>query len=129
MTFTQIKETCVYTADLESARQFYNGVLELPVQGYVPGKHVFFRVGSSMLLCFNPGDSRGKTHPPAHHAAGKYHFALEVKPGDYESCKKRLLERGIRITDSMVWDSGQESFYFEDPFGNVLEVVPAGIWD
>jgi catechol-2,3-dioxygenase len=34
------------------------------------------------------------------------------------------------ITDTVIWKSGTESFYFEDPAGNVLEVVPdKGIWD
>ena len=60
---------------------------------------------------------------------GKPHFALEVEPEEYEKTKACFLERKIKITDTVVWRSGQESFYFEDPEGNVGEVVPVGIWE
>lgn len=129
MKFTQIKETCIYCKDLEKARDFYVGLLKLSCISYLPEKHIFFRVGSSVLLCFNPDDSRQKISPPGHYGSGKPHFAFEVQPEDYEATKQEILAMGIRITDSVIWESGQESFYFEDPEGNVLEVVPVGIWN
>src|SRR4249920_3017368 len=73
MNFTQIKETCLYFHDLEKAKDFYSGKLELAIIGDVRGKHVFFRVGSSVLLCFNPDDSRQKKNPPGHSGSGKIH--------------------------------------------------------
>lgn len=49
---------------------------------------------------------------------------------EYETIKNELKAKGIKITQEVIWPSGAESFYFEDPEGNVLEVVPdAGIWD
>ncbi len=128
MNIQQIKETCIYCRDLEKAKEFYHTLLELPIISYVKEKHIFFRAGSSVLLCFNPDDSRLKKSPPAHYADGKYHFAFEVKREAYEKHKQEILSKGIVIIDKVIWETGQESFYFEDPFGNVLEIVPEGIW-
>lgn len=130
MKFIKIKETCLYLKDLEGARTFYNGLLGLPEIDYQPGKHLFFRVGSSVLLCFNPDDSRQKTSPPAHFGGGKQHLAFEVSADDFERIQTEVKRKGIAITDIVTWKSGAQSFYFEDPEGNVLEIVPErGIWD
>lgn len=129
MKFTQIKETCLYFQDLEKAREFYHDLLALPIISYVVNKHIFFRAGTSVLLCFNPTDSKAKKSPPPHYAQGKPHFAFEVLADEYEKTKACFVERNIKITETVVWASGQESFYFEDPEGNVGEVVPAGIWE
>ncbi|MCI0750841.1 MAG: VOC family protein [Flammeovirgaceae bacterium] len=130
MKFTKIKETCLYVKDLPKAKEFYHGLLGLEIIGAVENKHIFFRAGSSVLLCFNPEDSKTKKRPPSHFGGGKQHFAFEVKLQDYESAKAEIKSKGIIITDQVVWKSGKESFYFEDPEGNVLEVVPdSGIWD
>lgn len=128
MNIRQIKETCIYYRDLEKAKAFYHMLLELPIISYVEKKHIFFRAGNSVLLCFNPDDSRLKKSPPAHYAEGKYHFAFEVKREEYEEHKHKILSKGIPIVDKVIWETGQESFYFEDPVGNVLEIVPEGIW-
>lgn len=130
MNIRQIKETCLYVKDLEKAKAFYHDVLELPIISYVKKKHIFFKAGSSVLLCFNPDDSRLKKSPPAHYAKGKYHFAFEVTREEYEKHKQEISLKGITIIDKVIWETtGQESFYFEDPEGNVLEVVPEGIWN
>lgn len=129
MKFIKIKETCLYVHDLEKARKFYHEILELPLISYVPDKHIFFSAGSSVLLCFNPEDSKNKTSPPGHFGSGKQHFAFEVAMGDYEKSKDWIRGKGISITGTVTWKSGIESFYFEDLEGNVLEIVPEkGIW-
>lgn len=129
MKFTKIKETCLYVHDLERAKEFYQHTLELPLISYVPGKHIFFKAGSSVLLCFNPEDSKLKKSPPGHYGGGKQHFAFEVQEEEYQKAKAWVQKKGIVITDTVIWNSGKESFYFEDPEGNVLEIVPAkGIW-
>jgi len=129
MNFRQIKETCIYSRNLSAAREFYHDLLGLPVIGEVAGRHIFFRAGSSVLLCFNPDDSSQKQSPPAHFSEGKYHFALEVNAEEYEEHKTEIQKRGITIIETVVWQNGQESFYFNDPIGNVVEIVPEGIWD
>lgn len=126
---TGIKETCLYIHDLEKARMFYHGLLKFPVIHYEPGKHVFFRVGKSVLLCFNPEDSKMKSSPPAHYAEGNQHLAFEVPATQYPQMLRLFEEKGIPLIDKITWKSGQESFYFLDPENNVLEIVPEGVWD
>jgi len=128
MKFRQIKETCIYTTNLEAAKSFYFNKLGLEIISHLPGKHIFFRAGNSVLLCFNPDDSSQKKSPPPHFAKGRYHFAFEVESGEYEHHKAEIISKGIAIVDTVVWTNGQESFYFEDGLGNILEIVPEGIW-
>ena len=130
MKILQIKETCFYSRDLNRVREFYHGKLGLPVISEVSGKHIFFRAGTSVLLCFNPDDSSQKESPPAHYAEGPIHFAFEVESGAYDETKKELESKEIKIVDEVKWPGGGSSFYFLDPFGNVVEVLPErGIWD
>jgi len=129
MEIKAIKETCLYIEDVLMALSFYGKILEFPVISHVENKHVFFRVGNSVLLCFNPNDSKNKRHPPPHYAKGRQHIAFEVEPLRYLEIKALLQEKGVTIIDELIWGSGQESFYFEDPAGNLLEIVPAGIWE
>lgn len=130
MNFVQIKETCLYVHNLDQIRSFYHEVLELPIIQEDPGKHIFFRVGSSVLLFFNPDDSRTKVSPPGHYGGGKQHVALEVPTSEYPDTKDNLIKKGLKIIDSVKWKNDIESFYFEDPEGNVIEIVPdKGMWD
>lgn len=124
----KIKETCLYIHDLEQAKEFYADTLGLKVIHYLPERHIFFRAGASVLLCFNPDDSKTKDSPPPHFAEGNQHFAFEVSREDYLEAKNKIEKLGIEITDTVIWKSGQESFYFKDPEDNILEIVPVGIW-
>lgn len=129
MKFLKIKETCLYCQNLERARIFYEKVLELPLISYVKDKHVFFQAGASVLLIFNPEDSKYKISPPAHYGSGKQHFAFEVALTEYTKAKEWIISKGIVINEEVTWGAGGKSFYFEDPEGNVLEIVPdTGIW-
>lgn len=130
MDFLKVKETCLYVHDLEKAKHFYHERLGLPVINYAEEKHLFLRVGESVLLLFNPDDSREKRSPPPHYGGGHQHFAFEVPDAAYEQSKQHIAEKGIEIIEEIVWKSGKKSFYFRDPEGNVLEILPdEGIWD
>lgn len=129
MQFQQIKETCLYIRDLEKAKAFYHGLLGLPIISDVPDKLAFFRLGTSVLLCFNPDHSKEQDIPPPHYAEGKQHIAFEVDKDAYETSKQELITKGIEITYEHTWPNGQLSAYFEDPEGHVLEIVPSGLWD
>lgn len=129
MNITQIKETCLYISDLDEAEAFYGGLLVFPVISKVDGRHIFFRCGSSVLLCFVPEVTKIETTLPPHFATGKQHLAFEVAKDDYAHTKERLIKKGIKIMHVQKWSEYLESFYFEDPFGHVLEVVPTGIWE
>jgi catechol 2,3-dioxygenase-like lactoylglutathione lyase family enzyme len=129
MEIRKIKETCLYVTDLERTRSFYEGKLGLPVIGEVEGRHIFFRAGASVLLCFIPEVSKkGGTLPP-HYGSGQLHFAFEVSRQDYESWKESIKEVGIPIEQEYDWGGGFLSFYFRDPDQHLLEVVMEGMWE
>ena len=129
MKYTQIKETCLYISDIDLAEKFYHETLEMPVISKVNDRHIFFRCGSSVLLCFLPEVTKNETNLPPHFAEGKQHIAFEVSAEDFSESKQKLIDCGIEITHEQEWSKGQKSIYFEDPFGNVLELVPKGIWE
>lgn len=129
MQITQIKETCLYVNDLSACKSFYHDLLGLEVINEVVGKHVFFRAGTSVLLCFLPENSKTQDTPPPHYAHGKQHIAFEVAAKDYEDSKNSLRSKGIVITYEHTWPHGRKSAYFEDNQGHVLEIVPSGLWD
>lgn len=129
MRFTQIKETCFYAKDLSIIKHFYHNLLGLPIITEADNKLIFFKAGSSVLLCFNPVYSKNQEVPPPHYSKGKPHFAFEVEADSYESTKIELAEKDIHIEYEHIWPSGKKSAYFSDPEGNVLEIVPAGLWE
>jgi catechol 2,3-dioxygenase-like lactoylglutathione lyase family enzyme len=75
-----------------------------------------------------PEVTKAETSLPPHFAVGHQHIAFEVKQEDYEASKQKIVAADIHITHVQTWKNG-ESFYFEDPFGHVLEIVPVGIWE
>ena len=129
MRINGIKETCLYTTNLEEAKDFYNGLLGLEIISFVPDKHLFLRVGYSVLLIFNPKDSSQKNSPPPHYSEGPIHMAFEVDSEEYLVWKNKIKALNIAIIDELIWESGQESFYFNDPANHILEIVPEGVWD
>ncbi|GJM27946.1 MAG: hypothetical protein DHS20C17_05810 [Cyclobacteriaceae bacterium] len=129
MEIRQIKETCIYVEDLVQTEWFYTTVLELPVIGKKDGGHVFFRSGTSVLLCFNPDDSGKKSDVPPHWARGPIHLAFEVSVDEYQPWKQKVIAAGVEIIHEHSWGQDFFSFYFHDPDGHVLEIVPEGMWD
>ena len=129
MRIRQIKETSLYIQDLEKAFQFYHHKLGLPLVSRTENRHIFFRAGSSVLLCFLPESTRREAILPPHFGGGNQHLAFEVDPGDYEQWKSKLRNSGIPIIHEEVWKRDLESFYFLDPENNVLEIVQAGMWE
>jgi catechol 2,3-dioxygenase-like lactoylglutathione lyase family enzyme len=123
-----VLESCLYVADLEAARAFYEGILGLEVRSTVPGRHLFFRLVGSMLLLFIAEASRQGGELPGHGAKGPGHFCFRIEEDDYEAWKGYLAEKGIEIVAEQTWSGGAKSFYFHDPDGNVLEMAPARIW-
>lgn len=122
-----ILETILYVTDIERAERFYGEILGLKQIGKEAGRHVFFRVGSGVLLLFRADVTRQAESVPPHGADGQVHVCLTTSPADYEPWKLRLRHHGIAIEQEIVWPRGL-SFYFRDPDGNLLEVANADIW-
>jgi catechol 2,3-dioxygenase-like lactoylglutathione lyase family enzyme len=129
MEFTKIKETCLYVKDLQRTRDFYKDKLGFAVIGEVVGRHVFFRVGGSVLLCFISEASQAPGQLPPHHGEGQLHLAFETSQKDYESWKRKITAAGIAVEQEHDWGRGFLSFYFRDPDGHLLEVVMADMWE
>jgi len=123
-----VLETCLYVDDLGAAERFYREVLRLPFVSKVPGRHVFFRAGSGMLLLFEPGASLKAEELPGHGARGPGHLCFRIREEDYGAWKAHLEAHGVTVTAEHTWPNGAKSLYFEDPAGNVLELAPARIW-
>jgi catechol 2,3-dioxygenase-like lactoylglutathione lyase family enzyme len=129
MKFKQIKETSIYVTNLHSSENFYSGLLGLEIIAHVENRHIFFRAGTSVLLCFISESTKNETTLPYHYASGKIHFAFEVAKEDYEKSKTEITSKGINIEHEHEWKEGVRSFYFRDPDGHLLEIVPSGMWE
>ena len=133
MTPTAILETALYADDLDAVEAFYVGVLGFAVYGRVPGRHVFFKCGSQMLLVFNPAATEvpattAKLPVPVHGARGNGHVCFRADAAEIEAWKTHLLGKGVVIEADFVWPSGGRSIYFRDPAGNSIEFAEPRIW-
>ena len=129
LSFTQIKETCIYIKDIELTKQFYHLKLGLPIIGISEGRHIFFRAGKSVLLCFIAEATRHDDFLPPHFGEGELHFAFETGIDEYENWKEEVKRLDIEIEKEVTWGKGLKSFYFRDPDNHVVEIVMPGIWD
>ncbi len=123
-----IVETAIYVDDLEAAEAFYRDVLGLEVLGREAGRHVFFRVGNSVLLAFNPQATLKGDMLPPHGARGPGHVALGVRAEALDGWRRRLGDHGVAIEKEVNWPRGARSLYFRDPAGNSVELVTPGLW-
>ena len=129
MTISRIKETCIYVTNLQQTKQFYSYKLGLPLISFVEGRHVFFKAGESVLLCFVADKTLQETELPPHGATGRIHFAFEVPRQDYDAALQKVQDSGIEVLHQHVWKDGLRSFYFHDPDYHVLEVIEEGLWE
>lgn len=114
-------------------KDFYVNKIGLEFVSEEKGRHVFLRAGKSMLLIFNPDNTKNEENStfPIHGAITPpacIHFALEIEKKDYDSSKKMLTNMNIDIEKEMVWGKGSESIYFRDPAGNLIEFIIKGNW-
>src|ERR1051325_1808620 len=79
----KIVETCIYSSDLKSMKDFYVSTLGLRLIEESE-RSVFLKAGKSMLLIFDPDITRAEGHNmfPVHGAItppAMVHFALEIE--------------------------------------------------
>ena len=129
MNIARIKETCLYVSNLEATKEFYSDKLGLPLISLVKGRHVFFRAGESVLLCFIAEATEKEAVLPPHGARGSIHFAFEVQQHEYNTCLQKIKEKGITILHEHVWRNALHSFYFHDPDEHLVEIIEEGLWE
>ncbi len=124
----RVLETCLYADDLVAAERFYGEVLGLEFFARDEGRHVFFKMDSSMLLIFDPKDSEAQSHLPAHGQQGAGHLALAAEESELDAWRERLMAAGVEIELDYEWPQGGRSLYFRDPAGNSVEISVPRIW-
>ncbi len=122
-----VLETVLYFSEQQRAEAFYSGVLGLRLLDKEPGRSLFYRAGSSVLLLFHPGATRSGGKLPAHGASGSIHVCFQAPPDVYEGWKTHLRRNGVDILHEAKWPEAL-SFYFEDSEGNLLEIANADMW-
>ncbi len=128
-----ILESALYVPDLDAAKAFYGGTLGLPVLAEVAGRHVFFRVGSAVLLVFDPRATQiASTNPalpvPTHGAHGPGHICFAASREEIAGWRQRLTDGGVEIEIEFDWPNGARSLYVRDPAGNSVEFAEPRLW-
>lgn len=126
-------EASVYAGDLAAARAFYEGTLGLDVILDQPGRHVFFRCGTTVLLVFRPDATLEPPHPdalpvPPHGAEGPGHVCFSVPEAEMDAWADRLTGAGLAIESDFRWPNGVRSLYVRDPAGNSVEFASPRLW-
>jgi catechol 2,3-dioxygenase-like lactoylglutathione lyase family enzyme len=114
-----IRSLDLYTPDLEHTRQYYTGVLGLPLDGPTDPGAINLRAGQTRL--------NFRQAEPAW--AGRYHFAFDVPASRFAAAVAWLIQRQAPLANregktrfhSDSWNS--DSVYFTDPQGNILELI------
>ena len=129
MNIVSIKETCIYVNDLERTQDFYHSKLGLPLISFIKNRHVFFKAGSSVLLCLIAEETQKRNELPSHGAKGSIHFAFEVCKEEYDEALTQIKTAGIPILHQHVWKGGIRSFYFHDPDHHLVEIIEQNLWE
>ncbi len=124
----RLVETGIYADDLDKAERFYREALGLEMLTKEPGRHVFFRVGESVLLIFRAEATLKGGMLPPHGARGPGHFALGIPTDSFDAWREHLRVHRIEIEKEVEWPKGGKSLYFRDPAGNSVELMTRGLW-
>ncbi len=128
-----ILEAALYARDLDAAEAFYGGLLGLERVTRAGDRHVFFRVGDTILLIFNP-DETANAKPdarlpvPPHGARGPGHVCFATTRAEIDDWRSALERAGIAIEADFEWPNGARSVYFRDPAGNSIEMAERALW-
>lgn len=127
-------ESALYADDLAAAESFYAGTIGLKVITRQDGRHVFFAVGNSVLLIFNPEATKNppaadaRLPVPAHGARGAGHFCFSVAAETLDDWRAHLEAQGVGIEADFRWPGGARSIYIRDPAGNSVEFAEPALW-
>jgi catechol 2,3-dioxygenase-like lactoylglutathione lyase family enzyme len=125
---------CPLCPDPEAAEAFQGGLLGLEPLGKLPGRHDFFKVGTGVLLRFNPAAIEvaipNVVLPiPTHGACGPGHVCYATCRDEITHWRHRLTAAGLKIEAESDWPNGTRSLYLRDPAGNSVEFAEPWLWD
>lgn len=121
-------ETALYVQDIAMAERFYTEVLGLHVYSKSGNRHVFFKIGQSMLLLFNAEACQKPGGVPCHGTEGPGHVAFAVQHGELDFWRAKLKDHNVAVEQEITWPSGGRSIYFRDLDGNSLELATPDTW-
>jgi len=130
---TGLLEAALYAEDLAAAAAFYGRLLGLTEIAQVPGRHVFYRCGPTILLVFRASATAiPATDPalpvPTHGASGRGHVCFAADGAAIDRMRDRLARAGIAIEADFRWPNGARSLYVRDPAGNSVEFAEPHLW-
>lgn len=129
MQATRVFETCLYTDDLPTAREFYTRVMGLEIASDFSTRGIAFRCGAGVVIVFDRKTCQfAEGGIPGHGTTGVGHMAFAVNGEDLPKWRDHLAKCGITIESEVDWPSGGRSIYFRDPVGNVLELATPTLW-
>lgn len=128
-----ILEAALYATDLDAVEAFYGDLLGLERIVRAGGRHVFYRVGTTILLIFNPDETaRPGGNPdlpvPSHGARGPGHVCFAATEEEIARIARRLQSAGVGIEADFRWPNGARSIYVRDPAGNSVEFADPRLW-
>jgi catechol 2,3-dioxygenase-like lactoylglutathione lyase family enzyme len=128
-----ILEAAIYARDLDAAEAFYGGLLGMPRLLRAGERHVFYRVGATILLVFNPDATEapppeGALPVPPHGARGPGHVCFAMEDTEITAIRARLEAAGIAVESDFQWPNGARSLYVRDPAGNSVEFAEPKLW-
>ncbi len=131
--FSGVLEAAIYAADLDAAEAFYGGILGLERVQRVGARHVFYRVGGTILLVFNAEETARPTgNPdlpvPPHGARGPGHVCFAAEGAAIDAWRAQLVAAGVEIEADFRWPNGARSIYVRDPAGNSVEIAEPRLW-
>ncbi|WP_186331431.1 VOC family protein [Paenibacillus xylanexedens] len=121
-----IEQALFYTVKLEELRQFYGDTLGMKVSAINPLEEAFdLQVGSTQMI-FKQWNTASEAEKKG--IEPFYHFAWMIPTNRFQQAKQWATSRVTLSTDgerdqtySNNWDS--HSLYFEDPAGNIVELI------
>ncbi len=124
MKLNKISETALYVRDIAEAEKFYTEVLGMEAIDMTPGRDLFLRCGDSVLILFNPEQTKKDGGVvPTHGSVGQGHIAFGIPESDFAPWTAQLAKNGVAIEKTVDWGEGVHSVYFRDPSGNSLEFI------
>ncbi|GAB2706791.1 VOC family protein [Nocardia thraciensis] len=135
----RIIESALYVDDLDRARKFYGGVLQLEPMLDSDVLCAYDVGGDNVLLLFQRGGSLEKKvlpggpglphgEIPPHDGSGRLHVCFAVTEDQLTEWETHLGEYNIPIEGRTGWARGGRSIYFRDPDGHLLELMTPGNW-
>ncbi len=125
----RIFETCLYASDAIGVADFYQRVFGLELFTPFSTRLVALRCGASMLLIFNPAETRVDGGVvPTHGTTGAGHVAFLATATELPAWRAKLTECAVAIEREVHWPEGGTSLYMRDPAGNSVELAPPTLW-